>query len=181
MPTIQSGQVAAGLTTLAFGALMWGWISLASAQTTSPAPFRFEEQSVPVNPRVDELFDTRFRIEGMSRYRISLSKSLGYSLDVAQYRDADNAPRRAIVYVPEDRAETARSVRLARVRERNQGVCTVQRQPTATAFQKLLQPGLLLNGGAQVAGVGDQHSRSIDGVKVPIAVAWSAERRQNMW
>ena len=106
MSNTQSGRAAAGLTTLALGALMSGWISCAGAQATSPAPFRFEEQTVPVEPPVSELLQTRFRIEGMSRFVISVGNALSYSMDVAQYRDVDNAPRRAVVFLPEDRVES---------------------------------------------------------------------------
>ena len=78
-----------------------------AAQTNTPAPFRFEERIVPVELPVGELLQTRFRIEGMSRFEISVGDSLAFDMDVAQYRDVDNAPRRAIVYLPDDRANSA--------------------------------------------------------------------------
>ena len=106
MPNTHSGRVAAGLATLALGATVCGWAPDAGAQTASPASFRFEEHSVPVNPRTIELLQARFHIEGMSRFVVSVGDSLTYAVNVAQYRDAENTPRRAIVYLPEDRAET---------------------------------------------------------------------------
>ena len=72
-----------------------------------PCPIRFEAHSVAVDSRARELLHTRFQIEGMSRFVVSVGDSLTYGMNVAQYRDAENTPRRAIVYLPEDRSETA--------------------------------------------------------------------------
>ena len=90
--------IAAGI---AFGALTWGWVSWATADESRSTAFRFEEQSIPLESRHRAAFDTSFRIDGISRYAVSVSSSLSYSLDVAQYRDANGVPRRAIVHLPE--------------------------------------------------------------------------------
>ena len=107
MSTDQSGRAGAGLIALTLGAMAWSWVSCAGAQTTSPAPFRFEEQIVPVEPPIGELLQTRFPIEAMSRFQVSVGNALTYSMDVAQYRDVDDTPRRAIVYLPSDRTDSA--------------------------------------------------------------------------
>ena len=107
MSHTHSGRVSAGLTMLALGAMICGWMPIAGAQTTSAAPFRFEAHAVPVDSRVQETLQTRFHIEGMSRFVISVGGSLTYAMNVARYRDDENAPRRAIVYLPEDGAEIA--------------------------------------------------------------------------
>ena len=101
MSLIQSGRAVAGLTLFAVGVLLIGLAPNAGAQT--PAPLRFEEQSTPLDSPLRELFDTSFAIEAMSRYSVSLGNSLSFGLDVARYRDADGVPRRAIVYLPENR------------------------------------------------------------------------------
>ena len=107
MSNTHSGRATAGLTALALGAMVCVWVSNAGAQTTPPAPFRFEAHSVAVDSRARELLQTRFQIEGMSRFVVSVGDSLTYGMNVAQYRDGENTPRRAIVYLPEDRSETA--------------------------------------------------------------------------
>ena len=53
--------------------------------------------------RHHESFDTRFRIEGLSRFSVTLGSALSFHLDVARYRDAEGDPRRAIVHLPDDR------------------------------------------------------------------------------
>ena len=103
MSSTQPVRAVAGLTSFAFGVLLTGLAPNAGAQT--PAPLRFEEQSTPLDSRLRELLETSFAIEGMSRYSISLGSTLSFGLDVARYRDADGVPRRAIVYLPENRPE----------------------------------------------------------------------------
>ena len=92
---------------IAFGALTWGWVSWAAADESRSTAFRFEEQTIPLESRHHAAFDTSFRVDGISRYAVSMSSSLSYRLDVAQYRDANGVPRRAIVHLPETRAQDA--------------------------------------------------------------------------
>ena len=94
--------VAAGI---ALGALMWGWVPCTAADESPSTTLRFEERTVAPEPRHHESFDTRFRIDGISRYAISVGSLLSYHLDVARYRDADGVPHRAIIHLPDDRAE----------------------------------------------------------------------------
>ena len=95
--------VAAGI---AFVALTWGWASGNAADGSPSTTFRFEEHTVALESRHHESFDTRFRIDGISRYAISAGDLLSYHLDVARYRDADGVPRRAIIHLTDDRAAT---------------------------------------------------------------------------
>ena len=95
--------VAAGI---AFGALMWGWVSCNATDESPSTTFRFEERTVALESRHHESFDTRFRIGEISRYAVTLGGLLSYHLDVARYRDADGTPRRAIIHLPDDRAES---------------------------------------------------------------------------
>ena len=92
---------------IACGAVMWGWASCAVAQESSPTAFRFEEQTVPLESRHHELFDTSFRIDGISRFTVSVGSLLSYSLNVARYRDAVGAAHRAIVHLSDTRTANA--------------------------------------------------------------------------
>ena len=94
--------VAAGI---AFGALIWGWVPCTAAEEASSTPLRFEERSITLESRHHESFDTRFPIDAISRYTVSLGTLLSYRLDVARYQDADGAARRAIVHLPDDGSE----------------------------------------------------------------------------
>ena len=96
--------IAAGI---AFGALTWGWVSCATAEQSPLITFRFDEQAIAMESRHHASFNTSFRIDGISRYSVSVGSSLSYSLNVARYRDSDGAPRRAIVHLPENRFEDA--------------------------------------------------------------------------
>ena len=91
--------VAAGI---AFGALTWGWVPCTAAEETSSVTLRFEERSIALDERHHESFDTRFPIDAISRYTVSLGTLLSYHLDVARYRDADGATRRAIVHLSDE-------------------------------------------------------------------------------
>ena len=97
-------RIAAGI---ACGALMWSAVSCAAAEEPSPTTFRFEERTVPVEPRHHELLDTSFRIDGISRFAVSVGSFLSYSLNVARYRDTDGVAHRAIVHLPDSRIENA--------------------------------------------------------------------------
>ena len=91
---------------IAFGALTWGWIPCTVAGEAPSTTLRFEERSIALDSRHHESFDTRFPIDAISRYTISLGTLLSYHLDVARYRDADGITRRAIVHLPDDGSET---------------------------------------------------------------------------
>ena len=88
---------------MACGALMWGMVSWVAAEETPTTTFRFEERTVPLEPRHHELLDTRFRIDGISRFAVSVGSFLSYSLNVARYRDPDGVAHRAIVHLPDSR------------------------------------------------------------------------------
>jgi len=94
--------VAAGI---AFGALTWGWVPCTVAGEAPSTTLRFEERSIALDSRHHESFDTRFPIDAISRYTVSLGTLLSYHLDVARYRDADGVTRRAIVHLPDDGSE----------------------------------------------------------------------------
>ena len=94
--------VAAGI---AFGALTWSWMSCNAAGEEPSATLRFDEGSIALDDRHHESFDTRFTIDAISRYTVSLGTLLSYHLDVARYRDAEGVTRRAIVHLPDDGSE----------------------------------------------------------------------------
>ena len=94
--------VAAGI---AVGALAWGWVPCTTAEEAPSATLRFEERTLALESRHHESFDTRFPIDGISRYAISLGALLSYHLDVARYRDAGDVPRRAIVHLSDNGSE----------------------------------------------------------------------------
>ena len=89
---------------IAFGALTWGWISCDAADEPPSSAIRFEERAIVLEARHHEAFDTRFRIDGISRFAVTLGSIVSYHLDVARYRDADGVPRRAIIHLPDERA-----------------------------------------------------------------------------
>ena len=92
---------------IAVAALAWGPASWSGAAESSPAAFRYEERAVALEPRHLESFDTRFPIDGIARFTVSVGSSLSYRLDVARYWDADGAPRRAVVHLPRSRLDAA--------------------------------------------------------------------------
>ena len=94
--------VAAGI---AFGALTWSWMSCHAAGEEPSATLRFEEGNVALDDRGRESFDTRFPIDAISRYTVSLGTVISYHLDVARYRDAEGAARRAIVHLPDKESQ----------------------------------------------------------------------------
>ncbi|MDD9983350.1 MAG: hypothetical protein OXU81_18675 [Gammaproteobacteria bacterium] len=94
--------VAAGI---AFGALTWGWVPSTAAEEAPSATLRFEERSVALESRHHESFDTRFPIDAISRYTVSVGAVLTFHLDVARYGDADDVPRRAIVHLSDNGSE----------------------------------------------------------------------------
>ena len=92
---------------VAVAALVWGSVSWSGAGESLPTAFRYEERAIALESRNLDSFESRFPIEGISRFTVSVGSSLSYRLDVAQYRDSSDAPRRAIVHLPGSRAETA--------------------------------------------------------------------------
>ena len=94
--------VAAGI---AFGALTWGWVPCTAAEEAPSTTLRFEERSIALESRHHESFDTRFPIDAISRYTVSLGTLLSYRLDVARYRDMDGVARRAIVHLADEGSE----------------------------------------------------------------------------
>ncbi len=95
------------LIRIAVAALAWGPVSWSGAGEPPPTMFRYEERAVALEPRHLESFDTRFPVDGIARFTVSVGGSLSYRLDVARYRDSDGAPRRAIVHLPRSRPESA--------------------------------------------------------------------------
>ena len=90
---------------IAFGALTWGWAMCAAAKESPSTTLRFEERTIALESRHHESFDTHFRIEGISRYSVTLGSLLSYHLDVARYRDTNDVPRRAIVHLADSGSE----------------------------------------------------------------------------
>ena len=90
---------------LAAAALAAASVSWSVAGEPSSTAFRYEERAVALDAHHLESFDTRFAIDGISRFTVSVGGSLSYRLDVARYRDSTGASRRAIVHLPRNRAE----------------------------------------------------------------------------
>ena len=103
LKSVHMKTVAAGIV---IGALTWGWVPCNAADESPSTTFRFEERTVALESRHHESLDTRFPIDGVSRYAISVGSLLSYHQDVARYRGADGVPRRAIIHLPDDRAES---------------------------------------------------------------------------
>lgn len=95
MKIVATGIVSAALT----------WGSCGAAEEPPSTPFRFEERRIALDTLHHESLATSFRIDGVSRYAVSVGGLLSYHLDVARYRDTDGAPRRAIIHLPDDRTK----------------------------------------------------------------------------
>lgn len=92
---------------LAIAALVWCTTTWSSAEESPPDGFRYEERPVALEAHHLESLDTRFPIDEIARFTVSMGNSLSYRLDVARYRDSNGTPRRAIVHLPADRAVAA--------------------------------------------------------------------------